>query len=188
MARLTRVAMTLAVLSGAVAPAVAQDTSQGRSAYLRAVADFFQVSPDEIAILADWDLPAQEIPVALFVAERAGVSPDAVVALRRSGSSWAEVARRYHIDAAHFHVPLPGDVDAGVLSRAYDRYRSLPPREWRTVMLGDGEIITLVNLRLISQTLQVPADEVLVLAPSDESWVQVYAGLLRDPALPHPLP
>lgn len=182
MAAWTRFGTLLTGLWVAAAPLTAQENPQDREAFFRAVGDFFQVSRAEMDILADWDLPAGEIPVALFVAQRAGVSPEALVALRRSGRSWSRLAAQYHLDASHFHVPLPEGTDAGPLARAYGEYRSRPPSEWSGVPLEDDEIITLVNLRVVSQTLRLPADEVLARAgPAGGSWVRVYRDLLPDP-------
>ena len=87
------------------------DTS--RDAYFRAVAEFFSMAAAEVAILSEWSLPSDEVPVVLFVARRAGVSPDALVALRRSGSPWAQLIGRYHLGAGHFHVPLAASADPG---------------------------------------------------------------------------
>lgn len=178
----TRRATLVMGLMAAVAPLTAQEDPQDRQAYFRAVADFFEVSRDEIAILGEWDLPAGEIPVALFVAERAGVSPEALVALRRSGSSWSRLAARYHLDASHFHVPLAQGADPGVLAGAYEGYRSRPAGDWSQVALDDAEIVALVNLRIVSQTLRVPASEVLARASPGDSWVAVYRSFLRRPS------
>ena len=182
MADFIRVAMAVTVLWGVAAPATAQEGPAARQAYFRAVADFFQIPREESDILGEWDIPAGELPVALFVAGRAGVSPEALVALRRSGWSWPDLARRYHLDASHFHVPLSEGADAGVLAEAYQAYRSLQPRQWRTMALDDREVVTLVNLRLISQTLRMPAEEVLARVRTGVSWPGLYAELLQIPS------
>ena len=43
------------------------------------------------------------------------------------------------------------------------------------------EIVALVNLRLVSQTLRMPAQEILARVGPGSSWVALYAGLLRGP-------
>jgi hypothetical protein len=185
MVHFRRVATTALMLLATTVPATmqAQEGSQAREAYFRAVADFFQVAPGEISVLGEWELPPEEIPVALFVAGRAGVSPEAVVALRRSGWGWQDLARRYHLDASHFHVPLPQGADTGVLSEVYRGYRSLPSEQWRTLTLDDRQIVMLVNLRVISQTLRIPAEEVLSRMSRGTSSVDLYASLLRNSGL-----
>lgn len=162
----------------AIAPAIrGQDV---RDAYFRAVAEYFDLPASEISILGEWRMPADEIPVVLFLAHHAGVSPEAIVALRRSGRGWSDLASRYQVDAAQFYVPLPEGAPAGVLQSAYDRYRSVPTSGWSQVSLADRDIVALVNLRLLAQTLHAAPEDVLAEA-SGGSWVEVYGRLLGEP-------
>ncbi|MGD8318869.1 MAG: hypothetical protein PVJ02_00395 [Gemmatimonadota bacterium] len=165
----------------AVAPRILaqeQDT-QAREAYFRAVAEFFSLPPSEVSIIGEWRLASDEIPVALFVAHRAGVSPEAVVALRRSGKSWSELARRFRLDASQFYVPIPAGASAGRLQDAYDRYRGVSADRWGEVSLADSDIVGLVNLRILAQTLRMPPETVLARA-GNGSWALLYARLIRD--------
>lgn len=169
-------AALLAVVT--MAPAIrGQDV---RDAYFRAVAQYFDLPASEISILGEWRMPADEIPVVLFIAHHAGVSPEAIVALRRSGRGWSELAGRYQVDAAQFYVPIPEGASAGVLQSAYDKYRSVPTSGWSQVVLADRDIVSLVNVRMLSQTLHV-APEAVLAAARDASWVEVYARLLGEP-------
>ncbi len=172
----TALLMAVASATGAAAQATGQSVLE---VYFRAVAEYFELPPSEVSILGQWRLPAEEIPVVLFVADRAGVSPEAVVALRTSGRGWGELARRYRLDAAQFHVPIPESAAAGVLEGAYRSYRSLPATRWREITLGDEEIVGLVNLRLLSETLRRAPAAVLA-AAGGGSWVDLYVRLMRE--------
>lgn len=156
-----------------------------QAVYFRAVADFFKLAPTEVSILADWELPPDEIPVVLFVAHHAGVSPEALVALRSSGKSWTDLSRRYQVDASAFYVPLPDSADAGILAQAYGRYRALPAGRWGEVTLSDRDIIALVNVRILAQTLRRSPQDVLRACKNGRSFVDVFASLLREAEL-HP--
>ena len=171
--------LLLAVLATATG-ARAQEEGEVRRAYFRAVADFFQMPSGEVSILGEWRLPTEEVPVVLFVARRAGVSPEALVALRRSGRGWSELAGRYHLDAAQFYVPLSDEASAGPLQAAYDQYRSLPAARWSEVSLADRHIVDLVNLRLVSQTLRIAPARVLAQSVGAGSWEKVYRALIGD--------
>ena len=94
-------------------------------------------------------------------------------------TSWSELAARYHVDASHFHVPLGESADAGILGAAYELYRASPPRDWGRIPLSDDEIVALVNLRLVAQTLRIPAADVLAARSLASSFVDLYARLLR---------
>jgi hypothetical protein len=160
--------------------AAQQTGKQARDAYFSAVADFFGLPATEVSILAQWQLPSDEIAVALFIADRAGVSAEALVALRSSGKSWSELARRYHVDASHFYLPLPDDADAGVLRTAYERFRALPVSRWGEVSLSDGDIVALVNVRVLARTLHLTPAQVLRAAAPGRSFVDVFASLMHQ--------
>lgn len=178
------VALLMAAL--AASAGVAQEVDEpSTQAYLGAVAEFFELPRSEVSILAEWHLPLDEIPVVLFVARRVGISPEALVALRESGRGWGELTRRYRVDAAHFHVPLPASAEAGPLSAAYQQYRSLPTSRWGEISLGDGDIVGLVNLRLLAQTLNQPPERVLARADGG-SWADLYARLISAFHTPRP--
>lgn len=152
-------ALALALILAA--PAVTSAQSQ---AYLDAVSDHFDVARDEVEILSGWGIPDGEIPVVLSISRIAGVSPDAVLALRRGGRSWAELSNRYGVSAARLHVRLPDDADAGVLARLYDEYRSRPSTAWVSIEIRDDEMVNLVNLRFLSTYLsRSPAEVVAAL-------------------------
>ena len=161
------------------AGAEAQQEEASQEAYFRAVGEFFTVPSSELAILRDWRLAPDEIPVVLFVAERSGVSPEALVALRRSGQSWTELADRYGVGAAALHLPIPPQAPAGRLARLYEQFRSTPLSQWDGIRLEQRDIVALVNVRLLAQTLGIPPDEILARAGPAGSFVQLYGELIR---------
>lgn len=169
----------LAVLALLAPPADAQEPEAARRDYFRAVAGFFSLPASEIGILSDWQISAEEIPVVLFVARRAGISPEALVALRDSGQGWATLAERYRVQASAFHVPVRDDADTGSLESAYRLFRSTPVGEWGTLRLSDDDIVALVNVRVISQSLGLPAERVMAATDQAGSFVDLYARLRR---------
>jgi len=180
MSTMTRTATVALLLTCAAGSVEAQDGSQAdQGAYFRAVAEFYRMPRNEISILGDGQLPPDQIPVVLFIARRAGVSPDAVLALHRSGESWVELSKRYKVDAAQLHVPLSDAASAGPLADVYARYRALPPERWGEIQLTDRDILTLVNVRVLAQTLKVSPASVLAAAGGGGSFVEVYAHMIR---------
>ena len=175
-----RAGMILLVLATAATSVAAQEGDEARQAYFGAVAEFFRMPTSEISILGDWSLPPDEIPVVLFIAGRAGVSAEALAALRRSGSSWHDLAGRYQVSPGALHIPLPDDAPAGRLEGAYARYREVPPARWSEIQLSDADIVALVNVRLLSGTLQRSVEEILRRAGPSGSFADLYAQLIRN--------
>jgi len=176
---LTRAALVVALLAGAATGVEARQAAGAEGAYLRAVARYFEMPEGEVSILAHWDLPPDEIPVVLFVARRAGVSAEALVALRESGRPWTTLAARYNIGASALHVPLRDPASAGALTGAYERFGATPVPDWGTIRLEDPEIIALVNVRVLSETLRVAPDEIARRTSPSVTFVELYAQLLR---------
>lgn len=176
------VGRTMAVLATALlvsTVAHAQEYDAARRAYFDAVADFFKMPLGEVVILGDWELADDEIPAVLFVARQAGVSPEALVALRRSGRSWTALIQRYGIGAPSLHVPIRDQAPAGALAAAYDQYRATPVAEWSAIRLTDNDVIALVNVRVIAQTLDLSAEAVVRETASITSYVELFAQLSR---------
>lgn len=146
--------------------------------YFRGVGEYYRVPPEEVSILSEWSLGPEEIPVLLFLSRSAGVSADALVALKRGGQSWFGLGARYGVGAGAFYVPLPASADAGSLASAYGKFRSSPEGSWDALTLDDREVVGLVNLRFISEHLRVPPSRVLESARSG-SYVQAYSSLRR---------
>lgn len=179
MIRFSRALLLLAMLAFAAAAAEAQQHDSVELAYFRAVARYFQLPESEIAILGDWDLPPDEIPVLLFVARRAGVSPEALVALRESGQSWTDLSERYQIGARALHVPIQDPTATGRLASLYASFRDTPVDDWGDIRLSSDDIVALVNVRVLSQSLGLSPDEIMRRTTGASSFVQVYAQLLR---------
>ena len=146
--------------------------------YYRAVGGHFGVPPGEVIVLSEWRLPPEEIPVVLFIADRGGVSPDAVVALRQGGTGWSVVARRYALDAGSFHVRL--DDGAGSLAPIYAEYAARPQSQWSSIQLGDGDLVALVNLRVLAAVLNSSPGTVVQARDRAGSWVAAYRTLARS--------
>jgi hypothetical protein len=144
-------------------------------AYYGAVGRHFGVPPAEVIVLSEWRLPPEEIPVVLYIADRGGISPDAVVALRQAGTGWPVVARRYALDAGSFHVRLDGG--AGSLARIYAEYAARPQSQWSAIQLTDDDVIALVNLRVLSRVLGSAPLTVLQAHDRVGSWVGAYRTL-----------
>ena len=163
----------------ALAQAQTEASDIVREGYFRAVGEFFALPPSELAILNEWQLDEDEIPVALFIAERAGVSAEALVALRRAGQSWADLAARYGVSAAILYVPIPEQSSAGEVAALYQQYREIPQSGWVDIPLESADIVTLVNVRLLAEALGMAPPEILAKSETADSFVKLFGDLIH---------
>jgi hypothetical protein len=171
----------ISVLMGLALPGVeawGQERAM-KEAYFMAVGDHFDVPFQEVTIIGDWELAPDEVPVVLFLSKRAGVSPDALIGLRRSGRSWSEISGRFGLGPREFHMPLPEDGPLGPLARAAGAFRGRPAREWNRVQLTDDEIVAYVNVRFLSERVHVTPIRVLEAQAAAGSFMAAYPRL-RD--------
>lgn len=170
------------ILAAAVcpAPATAQELDPDlREAYFRTVGEYFDVPLEEVTIIGRWNLSPDEVPVVLFLAHHAGVSPDALIGLRRGGQAWWDVGNRFGIQTRAFHLPLPEGADKDFLNALYDTLQARPAWDWSRVRVEDRQIIALVNLRVLAAQTGAPPLRVLGHFLEAGSFVECYARLLE---------
>ena len=68
------------------------------------LSDYFNVGERDVLYLNQRGLRASEVPVALFIANRARVSPRAIVDLRLRGMRWHDITRHYGLSPEIFYV------------------------------------------------------------------------------------
>lgn len=143
--------------------------------FLRGAAEYYNVAPEEVFVLSQWGMTPAEVPVILFLAGRAGVSPDVVVAQRQRGRAWRDIAQGLGVHPGDFYVRVQGS--PGFLSDAYQRFSDTPAARWGEVALTDQDIVGLVNVRFMSRFLEVPPAEVIRALGRGPAVVEGYRAL-----------
>ena len=160
-------------------PGEADAQSREQRAYLRSAAVHFDIAPGEVGFLSESVPSVGEIPVVLLAATRAGVSAEAILAMRRQGLAWGELLPRYGIDAGSLFVPLEAVPREGALGMAYDSYAGRAQETWRVLNLPDDAIVALVNLAFLAEYLDLPPGRVAQVLAASDSPVAAYRDLLR---------
>lgn len=148
-------ALTLPVLLGG--PRALEAQTAPELSFIRALGDHHGLPATEIAVLTEWRIPTAEMPAALEIAKRAGISPDVVVASRRNGRSWPALAARYGLTVASFHVRLSDPPP--VVAELYAVLADLPRARWTEASFEDAHLVFLVNLGFLQAYAGVSADE-----------------------------
>lgn len=168
----------LALTALALTAGAAAGQSREEQAYLRSAANHFHVGEGEVGVLSEGGAALEEIPVVLYVATRAGVSAEAILALRRSGRSWSDLMRRYGLHAGQLHLILDVVPTEGALGVAYAAFAERPRNAWSVIALPDDAVVALVNLHFLVEYLELPPDRVAQALAQAGSPVAAYRMLL----------
>ncbi len=135
---------------------------EGLRGFYLGISNYYRVPEREVIVVRDRGIPHDEIPVAFFIATRAGVAPGVIVDLRLGGMSWWDISLRYGIGPEVYYIPTTVVVKNPPYGRAYGYYRKHPRDQWRTkVVLRDADIVNFVNLRYISEHYDIPPERVI---------------------------
>jgi len=145
--------------------------------YFRAVSDYFDVGLGEVRIISEWRVAPEDVPVVLFLSRSAGISADAAAAERARGSSWLGLMRRYGVRVSAVHLNFASGAELGSLAPLYGRMEETPRGAWNRLDLSDGEITTLINVRVLSSALGVPPSRIVEAADAAGSMVGVQRAL-----------
>jgi len=124
-----------------------------------AVSNYYHVPEREVVVIRERRISEEELPVVLFIAQRASVSPARIVDMRLSGRSWWDISVRYGIGPEVYYVPVtvaPGPP----YGHAYGHYKK-SRKHWNTIVLSDDDVVKLVYLRFASEYYRVPAERVI---------------------------
>ena len=71
-----------------------------------AVSNYYHVPQREVIVIRERRIRDEELPVVLFVAQRARVTPATIVDMRLRGMSWWDISVRYGIGPEVYYVPV----------------------------------------------------------------------------------
>jgi hypothetical protein len=143
-----------------------------------AVSNYYHVPEREVIVIRERRIPEDEIPVVLFIAQRARVAPATIIDLRLGGKPWREIAVRFGLGPEVFYVPVavtPGPP----YGKAYGHYKKKPRHQWNTIVLADSDYVSLVNLRFLSDHYRMAPERVIELRGRHADFIAVNAEIGR---------
>ncbi len=147
----------------------------GVNDFYLSIGNYFSVPPAQVDVIRQRDIPDDQIPVVLFIAQRAHVDPQEVIELREEGFSWMEVALRFGIGPEAFYVNVSNYAHTPY-GHAYGYYRHYDKKKWRHIRFSDDDIVNLVNLRFVSESSHHTPDEVVRLRGQGRTFVDINEG------------
>jgi len=145
-----------------------------------AVSNYYHVPEREVIVIRERRISDDELPVVLFIAQRAAVPPARIVDLRLRGLSWWDISVRYGIGPEVYYVPVavaPGPP----YGHAYGHYKK-PRKHWKTIVLSDDDVVNLVYLRFASDYYRVPAERVIERRGHQGDVVLIHAEMSGRPS------
>jgi hypothetical protein len=150
-----------------------------KSFYLE-VGEFFKAPAADVQSVRDARYSDDELPVILYISQRTGIRPEAIIQLRSLKKTWCEIAVHYGMSPAMFYVPLsyePGPP----FGKAYGHYKRHGKSEWKKIVLDDEDVINLVNLRFVSGYYKVPAEDVVKSRCAGKSFASISKEIKSAP-------
>lgn len=150
--------------------------SDGIESFHFAIADHYRVPRSTVVAVRAKKIPDDELPVVFFFAERARVSPEAIVELRLGGKSWMEIGLRFGIPAEVFYVEVEGD-HGPPYGRALGHFRNRERARWSEIRLSDEDIVCLVQLKFLAARHGCSPIDVIRARASGENLLALHGKL-----------
>jgi hypothetical protein len=140
-----------------------------------AVANYYHVPEREVVVIRERRISDDELPIVLFMAREARVSPSRVVALRESGRSWWSISVHLGLRPEAYYVPLsvtPGPP----YGKAYGHFKK-PRHKWNTIVMSDSDVMHLVHLRFLSEHYHIAPERVVDVRSRHRNVMAVHADI-----------
>lgn len=151
----------------------------GLKSFFFAIQEYFRVPEREVVIVRERKIPEEEIPVVFFIAQRAQVSPAAIIDLRLSGKSWMEITLHFGLSPEIYYVPVRGEIKGPPYGKAYGYYKNKPKKDWKHIKLKDVDVINFVNLRFLSEYHRYPPEDVIKMRGRGKPFVVVHEEIKK---------
>jgi hypothetical protein len=122
------------------------------------IGDYYHVPEREVIVVHERGIYEEDLPVVFFIAQRAHVSPDAVVDLRLRGMNWMDITFHYGLSPEIYYVPVKQGPPYG---HAYGYYQKHSKGGWHRDDLEDADIVNQVNLKFLSEHHKYAPEKVM---------------------------
>lgn len=145
---------------------------EGLRGFYLSVGDYYRVPYRDIVIIRERGIFYEEVPVVLFISQKARTAPSVIIDLRIRGRSWMDIIIHFGLSPEIFYVPVRA-VHGPPYGKAYGYYKNKPKKEWKRIVLDDDDIVNLVNLRFISKHYGYSPDNVIQMREKGKSFIDI---------------
>ena len=144
----------------------------GLKGFYLALGEYYRVPERDILVIHDRHIPDNDIPVVMFIAQRARVEPAFIIDMRLAGRSWMDISLHFGLGPDIYYVPVK-KVYGPPYGNAYGYYKNKPRKDWGSIRLSDADIVNMVNLRFISERYGYPPEQVMRLRTEGKNFVGI---------------
>ena len=159
---------------------------KGVNSFYLSIGDYYKVPQQQVQVCVQRHIPDDEIPVAMFIAQRANVSPRAVIDFRLTGQPWLQVAFHFGLQPDVFYVPVKTSNLGPPYGKAYGYWRNKKFKKHKkhddedenqgqpqAQGLDDHDIVNLVNLKFISAHYGTTPDTIIKLRTNGQRFQDI---------------
>lgn len=144
----------------------------GVRGYYASIGEYYNLQERDIMMMKRRHILDTQIPVVMFIASKANVSPDIIVKMRSRGMTWMSIARKFGMGAEDFYVQAGMDWRGTMYERSY-RYFNAPRSRWNRIKLSDSDIVNFVNLRFVSDYYGYRPEQVMKMRFKNGNFVDI---------------
>lgn len=154
--------------------------NEGKSSFYLSVGEYFNVPHRDVLFVSEMHISDDEIPVVFFLSQKTHIPPARIIDLRIKGMSWQDITLHFGYGPDIFYFPVNQTVVLNPpYGKAYGHFKHRPKKEWKTLRLGDDDIINLVNLKFISQHHKHPPDKIIALRGEGRNFVVIDDDIIK---------
>jgi hypothetical protein len=143
---------------------------EGIRSFNLSIGDYYHVPEREVVVVHDRGIQEEELPVVFFIAQRAHVSPEAVVGLHLRGMNWMDITLHFGLSPEIYSVPVR---QGPPYEHAYVHYKNHPKGGWHRSHLRDADIVNQVNLKFISEHHRYAPEQVMRYRSEGKSFTTI---------------
>lgn len=148
--------------------------------FFLAVGGYYRVPQSEVIIIRERGFDPYEVPVVLYQAKRAHVTPEIIMELRLSGHTWLDITLRFNLSPEIFYVPVGLVVTGSPYGKAYGYYKKKPKKDWKAILLSDNDVINLVNLKLMSEHYRYPPENIIKMRSGGKEFASINDEIRKE--------
>jgi hypothetical protein len=141
--------------------------------YYTALSKYFEIQHDSVLQLVDLGISSIDIPVTIIVARDNKVTSHRIAEVRRAGNSWMDILTARGVSPEIFYFLLMGEIESKTYTPIFAKFDTTAKSQWESIILSDGEIRDLVNLKFIYSHYDYSVFEVMKLRDSGVGFVEI---------------